>query len=279
MSLYVEKGRHIIDQETRGVISARYKEITRAVNRSFWNSGSDTEHSIYVGSYGRGTAIKTSDLDIIVELPDHEYSRFTNINGNGPSRLLQAVKNAILIRYPRTNIRGDGQVVVVDFTDGIRFEVLPAFRKITFAWAAWDGSYIYPDTHMGGNWLSTNPKAEQEAMRNKNSYYETNGLLFDTCKHIRFLHDEFFSSYHLSGIIIDSFVYGSIHNWRWLRENDEASGHQSGAYEQHLLDSYNTLSWYSLSEPPILFAPGSNMRVETNDDWKVLGKVLGKMVT
>lgn len=29
--------------------------------------------------------------------------------------------------------------------------------------------YTYPDTNMGGNWRSTNPKAEQEAMKIKMS--------------------------------------------------------------------------------------------------------------
>ena len=40
----------------------RYKEITKAVNRTFWNSESETDHSRYVGSYGRGTAINTPAL-------------------------------------------------------------------------------------------------------------------------------------------------------------------------------------------------------------------------
>ena len=55
--------KHNIDMDTRKKISARYKRITKAVNLSFWNSISETAHSFYVGSYGRGTAIDTSDLD------------------------------------------------------------------------------------------------------------------------------------------------------------------------------------------------------------------------
>lgn len=49
-----------------------------------------------MGSYGRRTAINTSDLDILVLLPESEYSQFDSLKGNGQSRLLQAVKCAII---------------------------------------------------------------------------------------------------------------------------------------------------------------------------------------
>lgn len=100
MSSYVKQNNHPILQDTRSLISKRYKTITKAVNTKFWYSSSETAHSRYVGSYGRGTAINTSDLDVLIELPDEEYDHFASINGNGPSRLLQAVKDAILVSYP-----------------------------------------------------------------------------------------------------------------------------------------------------------------------------------
>ena len=59
----------IIPREQRDTVSQRYKRITKAINLEFWGSNSETEHSFYVGSYGRGTAIDTSDIDILVELP------------------------------------------------------------------------------------------------------------------------------------------------------------------------------------------------------------------
>ena len=102
MSSRVMKHGEIIPQNTRTTISNRYHTITRAVNREFWNSTSDTAHSFYVGSYGRGTAIDTSDVDMLVEIPQAEYQRYDYIKGNGQSRLLQAVRNAILEVYPST---------------------------------------------------------------------------------------------------------------------------------------------------------------------------------
>ena len=65
------------------------------MNGDFWDTNSETAHSRYVGSYGRGTAIDVSDLDVLIELPNEEYDHFASLTGNGPSRLLQAVKKAI----------------------------------------------------------------------------------------------------------------------------------------------------------------------------------------
>ena len=267
----VYRDNHTIDSDTRSLISKRYKTITKAVNGDFWNSNSETAHSRYIGSYGRGTAINVSDLDVLIELPNSEYEHFTSLSGNGPSRLLQAMKKAIQDTYPRTYIHGDGQVVVVNFSDGMKFEILPAFQHLN-GWGNWDGTYIYPDSNMGGNWLTTEPIAEQNAMVKRNGYSESNGLLFDTCKHIRYVRSEYFSSYHLSGILIDSFVYSAIGGWHWLRDGEERSSGNSVLYEQALLNHYNSsYSW-------MVFAPGSGSQVK-GDDWEVLGKVLKKMVS
>lgn len=58
-----------VDSETRSKVSCRYKRITRAVNGEFWDSQSEIEHTLQVGSYGRGTATSASDLDVLVSLP------------------------------------------------------------------------------------------------------------------------------------------------------------------------------------------------------------------
>ncbi len=276
MSSHVKQGNHPIDQDTRSLISKRYKRITRAINSEFWNSASETAHSRYVGSYGRGTAITTSDLDVLMELPDSMFQKFSDRSGNGQSQLLQAVKSAIEDTYATTDISGDGQVVVVNFSDDIKYEILPTFRNLDW-YGNWDGTYKYPDTHMGGNWMTTNPMAEQDAMDEKDDYNHSNGLLKDTCKHIRFVKLESFKSYHLSGILIDSFVYKAIGYWHWLRDGEEKSSGHAKCYEEVLLDYYNNYYPYASLVTPKLRAPGSGMEV-TGDDWDVLGKVLKKMV-
>src|SRR5260370_2619877 len=105
-----------------GAISTRYKAITRRLNTDFWATTSDTAHSLYVGSYGRNTAIKgISDLDMIYELPSHLYGRYDKHQGNGQSALLQTIKASIERTYSTTSIRADGQLILVPFKDGITF--------------------------------------------------------------------------------------------------------------------------------------------------------------
>lgn len=267
MSYRVEKHGELIPSNTRTTISTRYKAVTKAINREFWNSQSNSAHSFYVGSYGRGTAIDTSDVDILVELPEDEYNRHNVYKGNGQSRLLQAVREAILNTYPRSDVRADGQVVKIAFSDGMKFEILPAF--VTYGWKGI--IYKYPDTNMGGNWRSTNPKAEQDAMRDKNK--SSNGLLFDTCKHMRYIRDNYFTSYHLSGIVIDSFVYAAIGNWRWLPSEESSSAAAAGEYEKILYDYYYNNLRYSTT----INAPGSNDYVDIKSSKDCLEKVLLKM--
>jgi hypothetical protein len=207
-------------------------------------------------------------IDVLVELPRAEYDHYDIAKGNGQSRLLQAVRNAILTTYPCSDVRADGQVVKIAFSDGICFEILPAFQNTDF----WSQSvtYTYPDTNMGGNWRSTNPKAEQEAMKTKNS--SGNGLLYDTCKHFRRVRDDHFSSYHLSGIVMDSFVYAAMGGWQWTREGDSSSA-AHGDYERVLLDYLNQHSSYWL--PLSLTAPGSGQTVETGSSIDCLMKLGG----
>ena len=119
--------------------------------------------SYLVGSYGKNTAIRPpSDIDILFIMPPRLWDRYSP---NGQSRLLQDVKNVLLKSYPRTDIRGDGQVVSVDFKS-YAVEVVPAF-------ASYYPYYKFPDTRDGGSWRDTDPKAEKSALSSSNK--TTNG--------------------------------------------------------------------------------------------------------
>ncbi|MFV8808433.1 SMODS domain-containing nucleotidyltransferase [Aerococcus urinaeequi] len=272
MKYFVTRHPNPIPLEQRQNISKRYRVVTQAINREFWNSESNSTHSFYVGSYGRGTAIKTSDIDILIELPISEYEKFNSNSGNGPSRLLQTVRTAIKKVYSRSDIRADGQIIKINFYDGIKFELLPAFKQIDFLG---NSKYIYPDSNMGGSWKSTNPKSEQDTMKVKNNADNSNGLLYATCKHLRFIRDTYYKSYKLSGIAIDSFVFAAMGNWRYLEEGAQGTA-SHGDYEKMLLDYYNdrVISGISLLN---LTAPGSGQYVDVSDSIICLGKVLNKI--
>ena len=103
---------------------------------------------------------------------------------------------------------------------------------------------------------------------------DSNGLLYDTCRHIRYIRDNNFASYQLPGIVIDSFVYNAIGNWRWLN-SDEKFLQSHEIYEDILLDYYNKNNIYGSMT---LNAPGSNDSISTISSLECLGKVLRSMV-
>lgn len=176
-------------------ISSRYEEITRCLNRKYRGTECRVSNSLQVGSYGRWTAINgLSDLDMIYMIPDDIYQRFKN----RPSALLQDIKSAITTRYTSTKIKGDGQVVVVDFNNG-KIEVLPCIERE-------DGSFLHPDTNDGGAWKITNPRAEQNALRDLNK--AKNGNLYRLCRMMRAWKDTF--GVAISGILIDTLAYNFL---------------------------------------------------------------------
>lgn len=189
--------------QSTGSISTRYKNITRRLNTDFWSTTSDTSHSLYVGSYGRNTAIRGfSDLDMIFQLPASLYTTYDNYSGNGQSALLQAVKRSIEKTYSTTSIRADGQVIVVPFTDGIFFEVVPVFINNV-------NSFTYPDANNGGCWRTTNPKPEIAAIRERNTACNNN--LIRLCRMMRAWKRHW--DVPIGGLLVDTLAYQFIANW------------------------------------------------------------------
>lgn len=121
----------------------RIKEITKKLNKKYYDNSSDTDNLIIVGSVGRGTANhNVSDYDCIYELPSEKYKQYDDYSGNGQSALLQEVKREIQAHYSKTDVKGDGQVVVVSFTDG-DIELVPAFRNS-------EDNFKHPNSNKGG---------------------------------------------------------------------------------------------------------------------------------
>ena len=91
--------------ENLTTIGHRYHAITKRINTDYWNSSSDTTHSLYVGSFGRDTEIHTSDIDMLVQLPYETYKKFDAYTSNGQSALLQEVKKVIEKTYSVTKLK------------------------------------------------------------------------------------------------------------------------------------------------------------------------------
>jgi hypothetical protein len=195
-----------VPSATANSISYRYRRITRQLNSDFWNTESETSHSLYVGSYGRDTAANgVSDIDVAFTLPYSVYVQYDKHEGNGQSALLQAVKRSIQKTYSTSETFGDGQVVVISFNDKITFEVLPVFENQ-------DGSsFTYPNANDGGSWKVCNPRAEIEAIRARND--ATNKNLKHLARMMRVWRD--YCTVPISGMLIDTLAYQFIENYEY----------------------------------------------------------------
>ena len=93
-------------------------------------------------------------------------------------------------------------MILVPFTDGITFEVVPAFINK-------DGSYTHPNANDGGSWKTTNPQPEIEAIRNRNGV--CNGNLVRLCRMARAWKSKWDVS--IGGFLIDTLAYQFIENY------------------------------------------------------------------
>lgn len=229
--------------KNRDEISGRYKRITKTLNQKYYGTQSEINYSLQVGSYGRKTAINgVSDLDMSFELPSSVYTKYNNYAGNGQSALLQEVKNAIALTYPKTSIRGDGQVVVVRFTNYV-IEVCPVFLQK-------DNSYLYPDSNGGGCWKKTDPKPEIAEINSFNQ--ATNGNLKYLAKMTRAWKNK--CGVKIGGLLIDTLCY------EFFEEHEDCQKFNLSNYDILLLNFFEYLKNIDTNRKYWL-APGSNQRV------------------
>lgn len=230
------------------------KEITKKLNKEYYNSKSDEDHIYIVGSIGRNTAIKdVSDVDLIFNLPDEVFKRFDAYENNKQSSLLQEVKNVVLERYPNTDISADGQVVVISF-EKYTIELVPAFLQD-------DNSFKYPDTNDGGSWKITKPFEEQEESIKINDDY--NKLFVKLSNMLRCWKDNI--GFKFGGLLIDTLVYN------FLNENEEYKNYSKEDYNDIIKEQFKFLKKQDKNQAYWL-ALGSNQQVNNTDNGKFVNK-------
>ena len=193
----------VIGTTKRTSVGARTGRIVGQLNWDLRGLDSKTANRFYVGSYGRNTAIPSvSDVDLVYELPAAMYQKYNAYQSNGQSALLQAVKTSVQNTYKTSEISGDGQVVVIQFDDGVRFEILPAFLNTS-------GGYTFADTHDGGSWKACKPKQEMDEFASRD--IRCNRNLVQLSRMARAWRD--CNDVPMSGMLIDTLAYQFIENW------------------------------------------------------------------
>lgn len=236
-------------------MKTKVSEIAKKLNNHYYNlTGDTTSHMYIVGSVGRTTSIKgVSDLDILFDLPDTVYKKYNSYESNGQSSLLQEVKKVLGDRYPNTDISGDGQVVVINFSN-YTVELVPGFKQS-------DDSFKYPDTNNGGSWKITKPLAE--IYESKTTSDNTNGNFRYIANMLRAWKNK--QGFKFGGLLIDTLTYN------FLNSKTEYSDIDFESY----LDMTKELFKYIKDlnkEQNYWYALGSNQQVYNCDNGKFINK-------
>ncbi|MGQ0619844.1 MAG: SMODS domain-containing nucleotidyltransferase [Panacagrimonas sp.] len=232
-----------ISVDTRSTIAYRTGRIVGQLNTDFRQLDSKTGYRFYVGSYGRSTAIPSvSDVDLIYELPAALYARFNAYALNGQSALLAQVRTSIQNTYPNTKIGGDGQVVVVQFDDGVKLEVLPAFVNTA-------GTYTFADSNGGGSWRACSPKQEMSAFSGRDT--ACMGNLVELSRMARAWRD--YCTVSISGMLIDTLAFQFIDSWTYKAQSYSFYDWMTRDFFAFLAEQSAAQSYWS--------APGSASRV------------------
>jgi len=154
----------------------KIRDLMTCLNQHYWPviRLGDITH-ILGGSWANGTQARPgSDIDLIYLLPWELQQRFQNRGGNIQSQILQDVRNVLLPSYPRTDIKGDGPTVVINF-DSIKIEIAPVFRYVSTPIADASFQALVCHTRDGGSYKSTAPIAESQQVQRFDA--ATNGNL------------------------------------------------------------------------------------------------------
>lgn len=233
-------------------IKTTVAEITKKLNKEYYGLEQDeSSHMTIVGSVGRHTAIRSvSDIDLIFDLSPELFTQFNNHETNGQSNLLQDVKNKLRTRYSRTELKGDGQVVVIGF-ENYTVELVPAFKQS-------DGSFKYPDANDGGSWKVTNPLQEIEACAACEDQYK--GIYFNFCHLVRSWRNTV--GFKFGGLLIDTLVAKHLYDSDYDKDVDYFTVLKS------------LLSYLSTQDPEqnYWYAIGSNQQVTNSEKGKFVSK-------
>jgi hypothetical protein len=238
--------------DASATIMSRRNEITKALNKDFRSTDSETQHRLMVGSFGRHTAIKgVSDLDMLYILPADLWSQYSS--DTGPRRILTRVKDVLKARYPNTEVRVDQCVVRVQFSSNkFKFEVQPVFEND-------DGSFDYPDTIAEG-WKVTKPSEEIAATKDCNDRTSMN--MRNLARMARAWKNT--NGVVMGGLLIDTLVY------RFFGQTNEYDSAKTDSFDLMARDFFEFLA--DEPEQSYYLALGSSQRVTVKKPFQAKAK-------
>ncbi|MGH7801238.1 MAG: SMODS domain-containing nucleotidyltransferase [Thermodesulfobacteriota bacterium] len=155
-------------------VSQAFQEFMQRYEPSPWQKDTISRHHNYIrsvlankinivedfltGSYIKQTQIKPpTDIDLFIVL-DLKYEQ--SYYPNNANKLLNNFKKLLQQTYPYSCLKPDGQAVVIEFSDGIKMDVVPAFQRK-------NSGYLIPNANKN-TFIPTDPKQYNDLLSNGN---------------------------------------------------------------------------------------------------------------
>ena len=140
----------------RDEVKRKHSGVSKSLYEEFYDGDYDPKTRLIIGSHGKKTESRhpIGDIDLIFKISKADLDRYQAYESNGPSALLQRVREKLQQTYTVTEIKSWGKVVLVEFGDGQHdVEVLPCYEEA-------EGTFTIPNSENGGYWEPFDPRAE-----------------------------------------------------------------------------------------------------------------------
>lgn len=233
----------------------RALDCVTALHKRYYNDDKPSKRMSLIGSFPKGTSVRpASDIDVVFHMPAGTYKRFHDYVGNGQSALLQEVRSVLLSRFPRTQIKGDGPVAVVEFSSGAAVEVVPAVLVENANILHVNGQV--PVTRGGGKWENADYGAQFDRFDELNR--RRGGQLARLIRYMkawRRAHNAIFKS-----IVMELMAVEFLSSW------DSNLGQTGHTYDDWLVRDF--LSFMTSNEDTTFRLPDSGKAIETGYGWR-----------
>lgn len=227
----------------------KHTGVRRVLNEHYWGVSDGHANSMLVGSWGKDTEIRPPrDIDILFKLPKQVYDSYQQLpyGRNKQSELLQEVKRVLARSYTTTDMRGDGQVVMVNF-GSYAVEVAPAF-------ALQGGQFWICNTHAGGSYKTVDPVVEQNAVKESND--RTKGNTRDLIRMMKCWQD--YCSVPVKSFWLELVGMDFLKSWQHAGNSTVSYDYMVRDFLAHLTARAN---W-------TFYVPGTNEAIMIGAEWK-----------
>ncbi|MCK6447160.1 MAG: nucleotidyltransferase [Planctomycetes bacterium] len=248
----------MLTEDQRADGRTKHSGVRSCLNQWYYGVSSGASNSLLVGSWGKSTEIRPPrDIDVLFVLPDSVYTRFEARpwDANKQSELLQEVKRVLSASYPRTEMRGDGQVVVVSF-DSYAVEVVPAFEERDPLFGGTTGRYRICNTKDGGSYKVTDPKAEIAHVRKSDE--KTNGNTRALIRMAKKWQEH--CNVPLKSFCLELLAVEFLDGWSHADKSEVYYDWMSRDFFAHLVTRAGWLSWVTV--------PGTGEWIGLGSEWK-----------